>query len=285
MEHWPNFFIVGAPRAGTSSLWEYLKAHDEIFMSTLKEPNFFHNVLLKNKIPYPITDKKKYLNLFKDVKNEKAIGEASTTYLHDLDSAQLIHAEVPKAKIIIILRNPIDRSFSHYLFHVKLGIQQMPFDKVIRKDASGINEKFSTPPNIMRVGFYSEFVQRYLDFFYTKNVKTIIFEEFINNPKKTVKELLQFLGVNSEYKFVEEKYNTSEQPKGKLEQLIISNSLIEKLGPSLIPSPFRIKLLRKFLYKKDDNLKMNHENKIFLENFYHQDILKTQKLLGRTLPW
>jgi len=146
MEHWPNFFIVGAPRAGTSSLWEYLKAHDEIFMSTLKEPNFFHNVLLKNKPQYSISNKKKYLNLFKDVKNEKAIGEASTTYLHDPDSAQLIHAVVPKARIIIILRNPIDRAFSHYSFHVKLGIQQIPFDKVIRKDTSCINEKFSNPP-------------------------------------------------------------------------------------------------------------------------------------------
>lgn len=285
MEHWPNFFIVGAPRAGTSSLWEYLKAHDEIFMSTPKEPNFFHNVLLKNKIQYPISNKKKYLNLFKNVKNEKVIGEASTTYLHDPDSAQLIHAVVPKARIIIILRNPINRAFSHYSFHVKLGVQKMPFAKVIRKDASCINEKFSTPPNIIRAGLYSEFVQRYLDFFYTTNVKIIIFEEFINNAKKTVKEVLQFLGVNTEYKFVEGKYNTSEQPKGKLAQLIISNSLIEKLGPLLIPSPFRIKLLRKFLYKKDDNLKMNHEDKAFLENFYNGDILKTQKLLGMTLPW
>jgi len=146
-------------------------------------------------------------------------------------------------------------------------------------------KNFQTPPNIMRAGLYSEFVQRYLDFFYTKNVKIIIFEEFINNPHKTVKGVLEFLGLNTEYVFVGEKYNTSEQPKGKLEQLIISNSLMEKLVPALIPSPFRIKLLRKFFYKKDEKLKMNPEDKIFLENFFHQDVITTQKILDRTLPW
>ena len=110
METWPNFFIVGAPKSGTTSLYEYLKQIPQVYMSPVKEPHYFSkSIVPDNHFLKPIRDKKKYLNLFEGAKNEIAIGEASPTYLADPEAPKLIHELVPNAHIIIILRDPIER--------------------------------------------------------------------------------------------------------------------------------------------------------------------------------
>jgi len=113
MDRWPNFFIVGTGKAGTTSLYEYLKQVPGIFMSPEKEPNYFSHVAIHKDDPhrFMIRDKKKYLELFKNVKNEKIIGEATPTYFRDPNAAYLIHKVSPNAKILITLRNPIDNNF------------------------------------------------------------------------------------------------------------------------------------------------------------------------------
>ncbi|MCH6588336.1 MAG: sulfotransferase, partial [Proteobacteria bacterium] len=91
----PDFFIVGAPRCGTTAMYHYLEAHPEIFMSEEKEPHYFSSIETSSIHPRVIRDKKKYLALFKKANNAKAIGEASTSYLWDPESAKLIHNTVP----------------------------------------------------------------------------------------------------------------------------------------------------------------------------------------------
>jgi len=99
MEHWPNFFIVGAPRAGTTSLYEFLKRTKGVFMPSYKEPHYFSVTIDRSLINRkPIRDKKKYLQLFKKVNNEKAVGEASTSYLWDTEAPKLIYKKKPKLK-------------------------------------------------------------------------------------------------------------------------------------------------------------------------------------------
>ena len=122
MDRWPNFFIVGADKAGSSSLYSYLKEIPEIFMSPIKEPNYFSvKTISQNGLLNTIRDKKKYLALFKNVKDEKIFGEASSSYLADPEAPNLIHQVSPRAKILISLRDPAERIFSHYLMSRRLG--------------------------------------------------------------------------------------------------------------------------------------------------------------------
>jgi len=102
MDRFPNFFIVGAPRAATTTLYDYLKRTEGIFMSPKKEPHYFSQSISTKQAPHAIRDKKKYLSLFKNVQNEKAVGEASASYLWDPLAPKLIHHHVPNAKIIIM---------------------------------------------------------------------------------------------------------------------------------------------------------------------------------------
>ena len=106
MEKWPNFFIVGAPKCGTTSLYEYLKKIPGIYMSPTKEPYYFCQTLIpENHYIEPIRDKEKYLKLFAGVKDEKIIGEGSIWYLSDPNSADLIHQKIPDARINIAINS------------------------------------------------------------------------------------------------------------------------------------------------------------------------------------
>ena len=194
MYKWPNFFIVGAPRAGTTSLYEYLKDIDGIYMSTIKQPNYF-SVSVSDKIllQRPFRKKNEYLKLFQDVKDEVAIGEATPSYLWDPQSPKLIHQVIPDAKIIIILRDPIERAFSHYLLTVRFGQETGTFSDAIKK---ALKAKPDFSGAIIEAGFYGQQVTRYLECFEKKKIKIIIFEEFIKNIKSTMKEILEFLEVS-----------------------------------------------------------------------------------------
>jgi len=129
---YPNFYIVGAAKAGTSSLYSYLKDIPGIFMSPIKEPNYFsRQILPDNHRLKPIRDENKYLNLFKGAKNETILGEASPSYLVDPGAAELIHYYSPHAFILISLRDPVERLFSHYLMMRRNRILKASFYVVL----------------------------------------------------------------------------------------------------------------------------------------------------------
>ena len=121
-----DFFIVGAPKAGTTSLYHYLNEHPEISMSSQKEPDYFSDADIQNEGMYygknRIDTIKKYHSLFDDNSESKLKGEASVSYLFYKNVPQKIKAYNPDSKIIIMLRNPIERAFSHYLMDYRLGL-------------------------------------------------------------------------------------------------------------------------------------------------------------------
>ena len=196
-EIWPNFFIVGAQKAGTTSLYFYLKDIPQVYMSPLKEPFYFAPHAVHNSASDIIRDKKEYLRLFEKANGHIAIGEASPIYLWDPDAPKLIHQTVPHARIIMILRDPIERAYSIYLEKVRYsGVKSSFYDELMRDYKS--QDKLYGPSQLyVEMGMYYEQVKRYFDTFGREQVKVIIFEEFIQHPEQTVNEVLAFLGVNN----------------------------------------------------------------------------------------
>ena len=191
MEVWPNFFIVGAPRAGTTSLYFYLKQVPEVYLSPVKEPNYFSiRVIPADHYLLPIRNKSNYLRLFEGVKDEIAIGEASPSYLEDPEAPKLIHQVAPHAKIIILLRDPVERAFSHYLMMVSQGYEKLSFreaiEQILSKKSRGEFRHYLTP------GLYSEQIKRYINIFGNEKVKILIFEEFIRDTQKKYRRSFKF---------------------------------------------------------------------------------------------
>ena len=117
MATWPNFFIAGASKCGTSSLHAYLQTIPGIYMSRIKEPNYFSRIAIADDNPMvkPVRDEKQYLRLFEEAGDAKVIGEASPSYLEDPEAPFLIERAAPGAKVLVSLRDPVERLYSHYL--------------------------------------------------------------------------------------------------------------------------------------------------------------------------
>jgi hypothetical protein len=285
MEKWPNFFIVGAPKAGTTSLYNYLKPNQEIYMSPLKEPHYFTPDLAAKMRIKPIRDKNEYLFLFQGAKNEVAIGEGSTHYLQDPDAPTLIHQVVPQARIVMILRDPVERAFSDYLMYEYRNPSKARFHKIMKMNFDTSHSNIPIK-GILDAGFYFDQVKRYLDTFGLEQVKILIYEEFIRHTEEKIEEVLKFLGVNQKiHDFKSDIHNSFVAPRLPFAYSILNNELINKIAQRLIPSTCRRYLREEILIKKVDKPKMVEEDRIYLQNLYRDDVQKLRNLLGRSLPW
>jgi len=280
MEKWPNFFIVGAAKSGSTSLYEYLNQTPGIYMSPVKEPHFFVSKEFASRFDWVTMNKKKYLTLFKNASNEIAIGEASPSYLRDPQAANLIHNTVPNAKIIIILRDPVERAFSAYLMW-GLGIAaKHSFKKVIKEELD------SRGRTILEPSFYYDNVKRYIDIFGREQVKVIIFEEFVKDTRMIAKDVLEFLQVNSEPpESIKEIYNSYKVPRKVLGNIALRNQIIRYVGKKILPHSMQNYLITNVLLTKGKKPKLSEEDRIFFDEIVRNDLKKLSELLGRSFPW
>jgi len=196
----PNLLIVGAAKSGTTSLHNYLKQHPDIFMSNHKEPHFLiNNEIGVNRIPKGINNLQDYSNLFSNGVSQKYRGESSAMYLQfpEIAIKNIDRYLDEDVKIIIMLRNPIERAFSGYQ-HVKRYNLDEDLDF---EDALEISEqRYFTNNNItpasryIHIGMYNEFVRKFKTKFKT-NVHIIIYKDFINNTNQELSRLFSFLGI------------------------------------------------------------------------------------------
>lgn len=284
---WPNFFIVGAAKAGTTSLYQYLKQIPGIYMSPVKEPHYFSRRVIPDDHHYrPIRDKEKYLNLFKKVNNEKVVGEASPTYLRDPEAPKLIHQVSPNARILISLRDPIERTFSLYLSMLRNRFLKLSFhEEVLRSLKHRVNE-YSVPNLRLHSALYSKYVKNYLDIFGKKQVKIIIFEEFIKDSKSTVQEILEFLDVNYTINdFKVKVHNPYRVWRGPVVGHIAKNTTAVKISKAILPQSTLQFLTENIFSKKQPKSKMDQQAMMRLVRFYSDDVEILEKILGRKLPW
>jgi hypothetical protein len=286
-EVWPNFFIVGAPKAGTTSLYHYLKNIPDIFMSPKKEPHYFSkNVVPEGNPAEPIRDKTLYMELFKKSGKRKILGEASVSYLEDVETPSLIKRVSPDAKCLISLRDPVERIFSEYLMYMRIGKLNTSFHSELHNELKCPSDKLSTHINL-NAGLYYQSVKRYVDIFGEKNIKIIIFEDFVKNILTTMNDILKFLDLNFTLENIEsEAYNPFAVPRGKTSQKIMYNKTLRKITDTgVIPQEIRKFVRTKFLIKPQSKPLMPSEDRETLINFYENDVKNLEIFLGRKLPW
>jgi hypothetical protein len=291
-EIWPNFFIVGARKCATTSLYFYLKNIPGVYMPPQKEFFYFSpNSVQKNTFDV-IRDKKVYLGFFKNSKGHIAIGEATPVYLWDPEAAKLIHQKVPDARIIISLRDPIERAYSQYLMATKYNGRKSSFYNELMKDYKSQQKLFGISQLYVELGMYYEQVKRYFDIFGREQVRVIIFEEFIQDPVKYVNEVLAFLNVNYKVTEIKGHYNPDAVSRGPLGVWIFGffrwlrtkNINFYKIL-NLLPDSIAESAPEKILFKRTQKPKIDPKVVKFLREIYYDDVLKLQSLLGRSLPW
>lgn len=293
----PNFLIIGAAKSGTSSLYRYIKEHPEIFLSNPKEPKF----ITSNFIQYPyrgkgdnkiktITKIDDYLNLFDDIQEEKAIGEASADNLYYHKKAiPVIKKLLGDTKIVIMLRNPADRAFSSYNHLIRDNRENYSFEKALKKENYRISNNYNFLWHYKKVGLYYNQVKAYLDNF--SQVKIFLFENLINKKEELLKELFGFLEVNDNYlpKNIDLVYNKTGIVKSKKLKDFFDKNFIDKPPAvirnlaKIIPQNIKDSITTYVANKNLKKQEIKKDTKQYLINYFREDILQLQTLINRDL--
>ena len=281
----PNFFIVGAGKSGTTSLWVYLTQHPEVYMHpTIKEPSFFCNLC-------GCRDFDAYLRLFADVQEEKAVGEASHAYLTSPESAAWIQKVYPEAKIIITLRNPVDRAYSLYNWMIREGYEWVyPFEKALVAEKDRIADeyfKYNNPQYYYNYlyfnsGLYAEQINRYLELFSKKQILFILFEDLKTNPVSTTKQVYEFLGVDSSFVPKIEIHNSSRTPFSIPAQYFIKQKLFKYLCKFHLPVVSSIEkavLNTNIYFGRNSEVTLNADIRRNMLKLYKKNIQLTASLI------
>ena len=278
-----DFFIVGAPKAGTTSLYHYLSEHPQVEMSSQKEPDYFSDKAIHEQGMYYAKNRvntlDKYESLF--VQKESVVyGEASVSYLFYENVAEDIKKYNPNAKIIIMLRNPIERAFSHYLMDYRLGLISDSFENVLAKISKHKNAHLFYQQYI-EVSKYSKQIQRYLDFFEKDSILFIDYEDLKINVSKTVDQVYNFLHISTEFAAdINTKHNTFTMPKNKVIRLIYSFVFLRKILTFLFPT-YLVKNIRVLLFKSDKKPELLKETRSLLKRIFNDDIKKLEEVLAK----
>lgn len=283
----PNFFCIGAQKAGTTTLHDILSKHPDIYLPESKEAFFFH---------YDenyIKGLKWYEKTFFDKWNgQNAVGSITPEYLYYENAAARIHKDLgSNIKLILILRNPVARAYSHYLMTVSRGFENESFEKAIQLEEERLKkgnfEKLHF--SYLSRGHYFVQISRFLDLFPYEQMKFIIFEEEIKkNINQTIGEILDFLDVENIKLECHLKSNPASIPRSNLlRDFIYRKNIIKKFGKYLIPKKVGINLLvrldsfnrKPFVPEK---LTFDKQQSIFSKYFF-DDIEKLEGLIHRDL--
>ena len=306
----PTFFLAGAPKAGTTSLYHHLRQHPEIYMSPVKEPSYFSfEVRLEN---FALSERdhllkqiaieeeaagsfqgitahrffntwEEYLELFARANGAKAIGEASVGYLWSRTAAREIAARTPRAKLLFILRHPAERAFSHYIHGLSSGQVSHSFRDHIAKGLRASRDTLSIYHPFLDAGFYGEHIERYFACFCRQQVRIWLYEDTLADPAGFLRQVLTFLDVDPNFTpDASRRFHEMEVPKA----LPLTHSLrrtgLWRAMRSLTPGAVR-PLIKRAIFHKPGALKMNAEDRRFLVEYYHDDIRRLEHVIERDL--
>lgn len=298
----PDLFIIGAAKCGTTSVYEYLKGHPEVFMSPAKEPRYFspdlasdagHDLLYGR-------DEARYLALFDEARDEKRLGEASVRYIYSRDAPRLIHEFDPNAYLVAMIRNPVDMVYSMHNQRLSEGAEPIEdFEAALaaepdRMAGRGIPAGSNPMLSVYRPrARFSEQLPVWFETFGRERVHVIVFEDMVRDPAAEFRRLLEFLQVDPSYQpesFAA--HNPSHRPRSLALRALTNSRLpqwiVWTLLPRLIGDRATRGMVRKFRHSRLNRRPaprqaLSPELRARLEQDFAPDVARLSELLGRDL--
>ena len=303
----PNFFIVGAPKAGTTSLYHQLDQHPQVYMSPVKEPCYFASEirpgnfeeehqprikreaqelqryltgsLAEKRFGGIVTEWDDYLKLFQNGTGEKAIGEASVCYLWSETAAKNIASKIPDAKIIMILRDPAERAFSQYLHTVADGLVRRSFREQIELGTKN-SGKFSVLHPFLEFGMYYEQVKRYIELFPRENLRIYLYEE---DHERILPDVLEFLNLDLSFMpDTAQRHLEKRVPRTITPAYFLKKYGIWQQAKEWIPGALQ-SLARTAVLRERKTVTIESKDRQYLIAYYREDVRRLANLLGRDL--
>lgn len=309
LNHKVNCFLVGTAKAGTTSIFHYLDQHEDVFTPLIKEPNYFSKDVDQNKFsnifkqnlpkekPAELINLKKsvqqafvsqevdYINLYSNSSQKKILIDASTGYLYSEKAAAEIKSYNENAKIIIVLRNPISRTFSHYKMALKYGFESKSLIEAVKSDQNKKEKGIGQSELYIEMSLYYNSLKRYLDVFNESQIKFMFFENLITNEENFMSEICEFLDISTLDSFDKTAQNQGTLPKFARLNKIATQIGVKKLAKSILSNKAQ-KSIQSNFFSNNKNTTLTSDEISFLMPFFKTDVEKTKALLPHlNFPW
>ena len=292
----PNFLVIGAAKAGTTSLHDYLRQHPEVFVAPVKEPRFF----AYDGRPLPaggpgldwihdatVTDVTAYEALFDDAGGARARGEASPLYLYSVHAAARIAARVPAAKLVAILRDPADRAFSHFLHLRRDRLEPCTsFADALAREEQRIAADWDWSFHYRALGFYDAQLTRYATLFPPGSLHVELYEDLARDAAGVARRVFSFLGVDETFEpDVRARLNTGGVPREGAAWDVATqyDHPIRRALRPVLPHRLRLVMLARLRSRALHRPTLDPDVRRDLVGGYREDILRLQERLGRDL--
>ncbi|MBN2664849.1 MAG: sulfotransferase domain-containing protein [Bacteroidales bacterium] len=282
-----DFMCIGVQKGATTSIHQILKQHQQIFLPSVKEVQYF------DRDENFLQGINWYAEHYKDVTSEKAVGEVCPSYIYDEKCPKRIFDYIPKLKLILILRNPADRAFSQYKMRVGRGDEKRKFKDAVKSELQKIKNKenYPLPEHYIARGFYDKQIIRYFELFDKKNILILFFKkDFLDNKKETIKKILDFIEVDSN---VNLPLNIKATPEvnwknKKVDKLLNTANPINQFAKKIIPSKktrIKIKYFFSNINQKAtaDKSELDEIKPFLINEVYKESILNLEKLIDKDL--
>lgn len=286
---YPNFFVIGAERCGTTSVYNYLKAHPDVFMPEVKEPRYFS----ENSFTHPyyesrrqsrVKDEQQYLALFESANGESAVGEASPTYLYHPETPSRIQAVAPQARFVAMFRHPVDRAYSHYMLRVGMGTEPLTFEQAVEEERPHLDSVWDGERHYLRLGFYARGLERWLAVFDRDRFCTYLNEDLNRDARAVVSDMYAFLGVDPAFEPpVEARFQMTGVPRFPLLEPLRRSKPLRRALKAVLPArsaaAVKTKVNRQMLHKPEIAPALRAD----LVALFRDDVLRLQDLTGHDL--
>ena len=268
----PTFVMIGAAKAGTSSIQEYLAEHPQIFMPPLK-PNFLAFDGDGSPGDYPIRTFEAYAALYENAAGYAAVGDVSPACLGSVRAADRTAEVLPEARIIAVLRNPVERAFSGYLMQVRSGKEQRDAAEAFRGDAVFVDG-----------GFYYERLRRFYDRFPRERIQVHLFEDFGADTLRVMQDMFAFIEVDPTFRpSVDVRHNVGFAPRNKALAAFTARRDVRRLARRVIPRAARPLARRALKLNAAPPPSVPASLRREMSDVYREDIERLQGLLDRDL--
>ena len=289
--------MIGAPKSGTTSLFYYLKQHPAIYLPVRKELHYFsYNHLVKrlngpgdrDALVQLCSSRNDYESHYRNAGAEKAIGEVSPSYLYYSDVAQTIRNTLGPVKIIVLLRNPVERAYSQYMHLVRDQREKLSFYESLLAEKQRKKDGWSDIWLYAETSLYSKNIKQYISIFGRENVNILFFDDFVANTEKIMIEIFSYLNIDSQVKCdVKKIYNKTGEIRIESIALFLSKqSKFKSYIKIFIPETLRIYIrLAALNWNTGAKPKIDKQSFDYLARFFSKDISKLEEIIGHDLDW
>lgn len=295
-QRWPDFLVIGAPKAGTTALYKALSRHPRIFASAEKEPRFFAYMGVQPVFlgPYDrplqtsiLWNESDYLDLFASCPPGRLAGEASTAYLHDAAAPVNAREKIPGARLIAVLRQPVDRAYSQFLHFRQEGVEKIgDFEAAWNAGAERRAQGWAPTWLYRERGYYAQQLERWLVCFPPEQLLVLFYEDWLERPAEVLGRICRHLGIEDFDRAAVSRENvSSRQPRWKwLNQRMVEHNALRRWAQRRLPLWARDAITRPLRYiNMRPGPALDPRLRARLTRVYLDDIQKLETMTGRNL--